>query len=53
MNVTFLSTIGSSNSCTFSLCRFELRSGLLTQFFPKCHDIEVEANCVLISVIFE
>ena len=30
MNLTFLSTIGSSNSCTFWLCRFESRSSLLT-----------------------
>ena len=25
----------------------------LTQFFLRCHDIEIEANCVLISLIIE
>ena len=28
MNLTFLSTIGSSSSCTFWLCKFESLSGL-------------------------
>ena len=55
MNLSFLSKIGLGSSCTCWLYRFEYRSGLLIwhNFFLRCHDIDIEANCVLISFVIE
>ena len=48
MNLTFLSTIGSSNK--LYLLALQVRAPVwpfnLTQFFLRCHNIEIEANCL-------
>ena len=53
MNLSFLSTIGSSNSCTCWLCKFESYYGLLNLTQCLSHDIEIETNCALISFVVE